>query len=109
MNNTIYEKLKGIAKTQDITTYSDIAPLAGLDMGRQDDRNRIAEILGEISRHEHTLGSPMLSVVVVHRANNIPEQGFFTIARELGLYRGNDDLLFFTEGLWKVHEFWRER
>jgi len=49
----------------------------------------------------------MLSVVVVHKANNIPGQGFFTLARELGLYRGNDDLLFFTEELRKVHEFWR--
>jgi hypothetical protein len=107
MNKTIHEKLKEIARTQDITTYSDIAPLAGLDMGSQDDRNRIAGILGEISRYEHTLGHPMLSVVVVHKANNIPGQGFFTLARELGLYRGNDDLLFFTEELRKVHEFWR--
>lgn len=32
MNKTIYEKLKEI-EAQNITTYSDIAPLAGLDMG----------------------------------------------------------------------------
>jgi hypothetical protein len=47
MNKSIYEKLKEIARTQDITTYSDIAPLAGLDMGSQDDRNRRAGILGK--------------------------------------------------------------
>ena len=53
-----------------MTTYSDIAPLAGLDMGSQDDRNSIAEILGEISRHEYMLGYPMLSANEL-RANHV--------------------------------------
>ena len=108
MNMTIYEKLKEVAKAQDITAYSDIAPLVGLDMGKPDDRNRIAEILGEISRREYGQGHPMLSAVVVHKANNIPGQGFFTLARELGLYRGNDDLRFFTNELNRVYDFWRK-
>ena len=50
MNKTIYDTLKKVAKAQGVTTYSDIAPLAGLDMSSPHDRNQIAEILGDISK-----------------------------------------------------------
>lgn len=109
MNAKIIEKLKAVARAQDVTTYSDIAPLAGLDMSSPDDRNRIAEILGEISRHEHAQGHPMLSAVVIHRDNNIPGQGFFTLGRELGLYKGSNDLMFFVNELRRVHDFWKPK
>ena len=108
MNTNILERLKSVARAQDVTAYSDIAPLAGLDMSSPDDRNRIAEILGEISRQEHAQGHPMLSAVVIHRDNNIPGQGFFTLARELGLYRGNNDLMFFVNELRRVHDYWKQ-
>lgn len=107
MNIKIFAKLKDVAKAQDVTTYSDIAPLVGLDMANPDDRNRIAEMLGEISRHECAQGHPMLSVVVIHRANNIPGQGFFTLAKELGLHKGNSDLTFFVNELRRTHNFWK--
>lgn len=107
MNKAIYEKLKEVAKAQGITAYSDIAPLAGLDMANPDHRHKIAEILGEISRAEHTLGQPMLSAVVIQRDSVMPGQGFFTLARELSLYAGGNDQVFFNEELKKVHAFWR--
>ena len=109
MNAEIFDRLKAVAKAQDVTTYADIAPLAGLDMGSPDDRNRIAEILGDISRHELAQGHPMLSAVVIHRDNSIPGQGFFTLARELGLHKGKDDDTFFVNELRRVHEFWKAR
>lgn len=107
MHQQIYDKLKAIARAGDITTYSDIAPLANLDMSKQDDRNRIAQILGEISTFEHQNGRPMPSAVVIHKENNIPGQGFFTLANELGIYKQRNDVLFFVNELRCVHDYWK--
>ena len=108
MHKEIYERLQSIAKAGRVITYSEVAPLAGLDMSQIDDRNRIAEILGDISTFEFKHGRPLLSVVVIHRDNNIPGQGFFTLARNLGVYNDYDDLLFFIQELRRVHDYWRE-
>jgi len=107
MHQQIYDKLKAIARTGDIITYSEIAPLANLDMSKQEDRNRIAQILGEISTYEHKNGRPMLSSVVIHKENNIPGPGFFTLAKELGIYNQKNDVLFFINELQRVHDYWK--
>jgi hypothetical protein len=107
MHQAIYERLRQIAKAQNTTTYSEVAPLAGLDMANPADRNEIARILGEISSFEHGQGRPMLSAVVMLQGDNMPGQGFFTLARELGLYTGGDDLTFFARELARVHASWR--
>ncbi|MEW5980543.1 MAG: hypothetical protein AB1898_32560 [Acidobacteriota bacterium] len=108
MHQQIYERLLGVARAGGYVTYTDIAPMAGLDMGNQADRNEIGRLLGEISTHEHNQGRPLLSVVVIHRDNNMPGQGFFELARDLNVYHGRDDLLFFIEELRRVHEYWRQ-
>lgn len=106
MNEEIYQRLLSVARSQGLITYSDIAPLAGLDMGNAVDRNEIGRLLGDISTFEHQQGRPLLSAVVIHRDNNIPGEGFFTLARELGIYNENDDLLFFIQELRRVHDYW---
>jgi len=107
VHRAIYEKLKAVAKAEDLISYGEIAPLAGLDMENPDDRNKLAEILGEISTHEHQQKRPLLSAVVILKGNNIPDQGFFTPAKKLGVYIGSDNLKFFILELRKVHEYWR--
>jgi len=109
MHQAIYERLKSVARAGAYVTYTDIAPLAGLDMSNPDDRNKIGELLGEISIHEHQQGHPLLSVIVIHRENNIPGHGFFQLARELNLYSGRDDLLFFIQEFERVRHFWRNQ
>mgnify|MGYP001443643961 CR=1 FL=1 len=49
MHDAIYETLKQAARAKPgrLVHYSDIAPLAGLDMALQDDRNTMADILEE--------------------------------------------------------------
>ena len=63
-----------------------MAVLRGLDV-----RGDIAELgrrLDEISGHEHVNGRPLLSVVVVHRdGDQMPGEGFFRLARRLGVQR----------------------
>ena len=102
----IYERLIEIAKGGDITYYSDIAPLAGLDMSLPPDRNRISDILDEISRTELTSGRPLLSAVVILKDENIPGDGFFKMAKELRLYDGSDDFRFWIRELRHVHDHW---
>ena len=106
LHQAIYEKLLSVAKTKDITTYGQIAPLAGLDMESPADRDEIGRLLGEISTFEHQHNRPMLSAVVVHKDDKTPGHGFFELARSLGLYVGGDDDAFFVRELRRAHDYW---
>ena len=103
----IYEQLVRVAERGGTTYYSDIAPLAGVDMGCAVDRNRLFQILDGISRSEHSEGRPLLSAVVVRWAEKTPGIGFFTLARELGMHGGGDDAQYWAEELGRVHQQWR--
>lgn len=109
MHEQIYEKLKEVARAGTVTYYSDIAPMAGLDMNYPNDRYEIGVILDDINRYERELGRPMLSAVVVHKDTLMPGQGFFTLARELGFLVGNDKDRFYIQELRKVHDYWASR
>ena len=106
MNEQIYEKLKEVARANTVIYYSDIAPLAGLDMSLPNDRYEIGTILDDINRHERESGRPMLSSIVVQKETLMPGQGFFTLARALGLFIGNDRDKFYIQELRKVHDYW---
>lgn len=94
MNERLYQHLVTLAGERRLTTYSDIAPLLGLSMDNEIDRERISEILGEILRHEIAQGRPLLTAIVVHRGtDNNPGEGFFSTAREFGRFDGGRDQL----------------
>lgn len=107
MNQALYERLCGVARRGQVTRYSEIAPLLDLDMADAEDRSQISVLLDEISRHEHELGHPLLSAVVIHMDDNIPGNGFFTLASQLGLFRSGDRFIYFVEELRRVHDHWR--
>lgn len=109
MHEQIYENLKQVARARTVTYYSDIAPMAGLNMDFQSGRNEIGAILDDINRREHEMGRPMLSAAVVHKDNLRPGKGFFTLARALGLFTGNDEDKFYIEELRKVYDYWASR
>lgn len=106
MNTDLYNRLIEIAKNRDYTTYADVAPLVNLDMGIGADRDKISKILEEIARHEQAQGRPMLTAVVIHRQDNIPGEGFFTLAREFKRFDGRDKLRFWIDALNEVHDQW---
>jgi hypothetical protein len=111
MNTLIYNRLIELARAERLTTYSDVAPLAGLSMDNEVDRNAISEILMEIARHERMHGRPMLTSLVVHRGNdNNPGEGFFAAAVEFGRYSGARDpftrLEFWMQEVKAVHVCW---
>lgn len=108
LHKAIYEEVKRVAKQRQTTTYSDIAPLAGLEMDNPADREEMRKILGKISTYEHQNGRPMLTAIVVHRQDNIPGKGFFELARHLRrLSDHNDELLFFCHEVTRVHAAWK--
>lgn len=114
MHMGIYNRLADLACARRLTTYSDIAPLAGLAMNNDADRNRISDILGEILRHEVAEGRPLLTALVVHRGNdNNPGEGFFSIATELGRFNGSREALtrleFWTRQVQEVYTYWAVR
>jgi len=108
MHRDIYECLKEVARASQTITYGEIAPMANLNMESQADRNEIGRILGAISEREHAEGRPLLSAVVVLSEIGYPGKGFFTLAQELGVHDGSDDLAFFVQELRRVHEYWQK-
>lgn len=107
LHKPIYDELKRLARRQQMTNYSAIAPLAGLDMENPDHRDVMRELLGKISTYEHQQGRPMLTAIVVHKQDNIPGHGFFELARHLGLLSaGEDQLAFFCREVARVHNYW---
>ncbi len=110
LHQPIYKELKRLAKRQETTTYSAIAPLAALDMDNPADRQEMRQILGKISTYEHQHGRPMLTAIVVHKHDNIPGNGFFELARHLGLLsEGDEELAFFCREVARIHAEWRKK
>ena len=106
MHQAMYEELKRVAARGETATYSEVAPLADLNMEDPSHRDEIGRLLGEISEHEHSVRRSLLSVVVIHRDNNMPGPGFFKLAKRLELYDGRDDLKFFLDELKRAHSTW---
>ena len=106
VNQAIYEKLGEVARLENTIAYSELAPLADLDMGRSPDRAEMGRILGEISTFEHEQRRPMLSAVVTQKDGG-PGKGFYTLARELGLMPpGLSQIAFWSQELKRVYDYW---
>ena len=110
IHQAIYARLRDVAKNEQVVFYHQVAPLASLDMSLADDRNRIADILDEISSFEHAQGRPLLSVVVVQSETGRPGKGFYKLATRLRLYSGRSDLdemEFFISTVKRAYSTWR--
>ena len=105
---SIRDELVRVARDREITYYSDVGPLEGLDMGTEIGRIRIAQTLGEISTAECAAGRPMLSSVVVLKETKYPGRGFFDLAQSLGLYDGTDELEYWVRELQRTQDYWAE-
>ena len=106
VNQKLYGRLCEVARRSRVIGYGEAAPLVGLDMAKPGHRRRMYIMLEQISRHEHALGRPLLSAVVIHLNRNTPGNGFFTLATELRLFRGRCRLTYFVNELRRVHDYW---
>jgi len=108
---TLYEKLLELAKAKKLASYSEVAPLIGLDMAQEKDRDEIARKLGDIVFFEHENNRPMLTALVVHQGgDNNPGEGFFSAAEKIGLFKSSRDpmkrLTFWSNQVTLVHNLW---
>jgi len=72
-------------------------------------RDLMRKMLYEINQHEHEVGHPLLSAVVIYLDGNSPGRGFFTCAQELGVYKGSsvvEEMTFWVSELKRVYEYW---
>jgi len=102
INQTVYEKLKKIARAKKTITYSKLGEMIGF--GGHDPR--LWQILAKICRYEHQQDRPMLSAVVNIHEKNRPGKGFFKVARQLGVHQGKSDAEFFKNELCRVYDYW---
>ncbi len=96
-----YYELISTAQHRGTTTYPDLAAIMGLPLRGNYMQSQVGWILGEISEDEVNQGRPMLSAVVVGVNSGEPGEGFFTLAKQLGLLQDET-----KEG--RLH-FWREQ
>jgi len=93
------------AKIRGMIPYSELASqIKSINVEAHD--QRFFHLIGEISTEENAAGHGMLSVIVVHKSDDMkPGPGFFELAKELG--RDTSDILAcWIKELNKVHAYW---
>ena len=104
MNAAVYEKLVQVAKARTTIAYGELAKVADLSLGGDEDLKSLGLLLDEIADQEIAAGRPLLPVVIV-RENKMPGAGLFKYARRKKLQK-TDDLTFFATELKRVYEYW---
>jgi hypothetical protein len=98
------EVLSDVAKRRKVITYSDlVTKISAINFEPQD--VRLAHLLGEISEAEDKAGRGMLSVVVVHKQDSLPGDGFFQLAKSLGRVT-RDRTAYWVDESKKVYDSW---
>lgn len=91
--------------------YRDVAGIMGLPAMGQHMGAETGHILGEISEDEHNQQRPMLSALVVRADTDIPGDGFFALARQLGRLAENatqeEQEQFWQKELRRVYRTWQ--
>ena len=107
----VYCVLIHAARNKALVSYSEIAELMKLPPTGNFMQRQIGALLGEIAKEEIVNGRPMLSALAKSKNKPRPGEGFFNLAKELGIYKGNseDDEKHFWENLReKIYTAWEE-
>ncbi len=112
MKTKIRNILIQLAKEKRLITYTQLASDVQIPYSGIAERDKLHELLGEISTEEVNAGRPMLSVLV-HRKNDVlrkPGTGFFKLADELGQKLPKEkDLDFQFRMINKCFKYWEKR
>jgi hypothetical protein len=91
------ELLRDRASQERTIAYSELVALVR-PIQLQPDSHALAAMLGEISTEENEAGRGMLTVVVVHKEDDMkPGPGFFELAQKLGRQVGDMDVFWISE------------
>ena len=103
MEQVIYDKLQAVARAHELTNYTEMGALVGLEPHD----SRLWAMLDEINRFEHEHKRPMISALVIARGENRPGSGFWVCATDLGKFiKGSDEDRFWIDELNSVWEYW---
>lgn len=93
-------------------TYSELAQRAGLPLQPYTLSRLLPGLLAEISAAEDAEDWPLLSALVVRKADGLPGRCFYRLARELGRLPADADRAgerhFFRKELQRVHAAWAD-
>lgn len=91
IRENVKRKLIKIAKKDETINYGEIMNEFGIPRGNPKKGIGIGDVLGEISKSEVAEGKPMLSAIVVKKDGTKKiGDGFYPLARELGLLKSED-------------------
>jgi hypothetical protein len=107
VNQAVYDKLIQVARARKTIPYGELARIADLLVESRDEIIILGLILDTIADQEVAAGRPLLPVVVVSEASNMPGGGLFKYAKRKKLQKG-DDLTFFTTELKRVYDHWAQ-
>jgi hypothetical protein len=104
--------LIAVAAGRGTVPYSEVGERFGIEEGYK--WAEVAREVGAISEYEIEHERPMLSVVVVHKEDGFPGEGFFTWALDLGrMKRTKKDpknkVEFFVDELKAAHDYWSKQ
>lgn len=105
----VYCLLLDAAHNRTTIEYGEIANVLGRKLGGNYS-GWIGNVLGGICEDEHNCGRPLLSCLAVSKASSIPNEGFFSFAKDLGLDPGDseeDKRVFWTKELMRTYKAWR--
>jgi hypothetical protein len=93
------------ARVEDVITYGQlVAKIKAIHFEPHD--FKLFHLLGQVSSAESRDGRGMLTAVVVTAEDNLPGQGFFNLAKDLG-FSFTDQLQFWTTQLNAVYRAWK--
>jgi len=107
----LYSELIGAARHRGLVTYQELALAVGLPTSGNYMGKRLGEILGAISQNECLQNRPMLSALGV-KTDGKPGDGFFALARELGLLDSDhpeDRRRFWEDQVQQCYKTWQWR
>ena len=111
--NRARDLLVATARQRSVVHYRPVADILGIVTERLDHCPELAQALDDISTFEHERGRPLLSVVVVHKAEDQhevtmqPGDGFFKMAKRNGVQPPDvDDVDFFIVELNRAYDYW---
>ena len=107
----VYCELIQAARTRTYLSYSEIAQIMGLPPSGNYMAKEIGAMLGEISGDEVSQGRPMLSVLAKSKNLPRPGKGFFVLAKQMGIYKGEgeeEEKRFWEETCEAVYSTWKD-
>lgn len=112
MNYKVRDYLIDLAKNRSLINYQELSDVCDLDlnMAKKSDRSKITRILEKIATYEFLENRPILSVIIIGKASNIPGNRFYSILSDLGVLKRNPDqkekIMFFIDQVNSVHNYW---